>query len=114
MGHYNQKTTLASLNRKMAFTKRKLRECEFDKQQLEKENAQLREEIEIHHQQLNSNSAFMEESRHLIMRQKAKINKLLETLEFYADKSNYEMEFAEIDLDLGEKARQALGLESGS
>lgn len=83
MGHYNQKTTLASLNRKMAFTKRKLRECEFDKQQLEKENAQLRE-----------------------------------ALEFYADTKTYfpqeDNVCSHITMDYGAKARQALGLESGS
>lgn len=48
MGHYNQKTTLASLNRQMAFAKRKLSDCEFAKCELEKENKRLREVLEFY------------------------------------------------------------------
>lgn len=125
MGKYNQKTTFGTLNLKMASAKRKLREYEYENNELSKQNQLLQESIDMSHmvkkQLLEDQEKHLQLMDELRLALQASINekkKMKKALEFYADAKVYfpldDDVCSLITMDYGEKARHALSLENNS
>ncbi|QCR33155.1 hypothetical protein [Lysinibacillus sp. SGAir0095] len=123
MGHYNQKTTLASLNLKMVFAKKKLREYEYENNELSKQNQLLQASIEMF--QIEKQKNLEETEKHLQLMDELRLalqasirekKQMHEALEFYADGKVYFPQDDDIcsliTMDYGSKARHALSLVS--